>query len=78
MNHSNQANKTHEWVVSVPDWSKYIMLVKVGNDQRMAGPADIKEVRDAVEAAFSDPDKPKTVCIVTHHAVQVELLKVKP
>jgi hypothetical protein len=75
---SNIQQKQHNWVVSVPDWSKYILLVKVGSDCRPAASDDIQDVKKAIEAAFSDPAKPKTVGIVTHHAIQVELLQVRP
>lgn len=67
---NSNSQQKHNWVVSVPDWSKYILLVKVGNDLRPAAEDDIQDVKKAVEVAFSDPTKPKTVCIVTHHSVQ--------
>lgn len=76
MNAKTQST-THKWAVSVPDWTKHILLVKVGSECRPAGEDDIKDIKDSLDAAFSDPSKPKTVCIVTHHQVQMELVPVR-
>jgi len=47
-----------------------IKLVKVGSDQRPAGPADIAEAQQMLASIANEPN----VCLVTHHLVDIDFV----
>jgi len=50
--------------------TKRILIVKVGSDERPAGPKDIKQVRKIIKKIIKGWD-----VIVTHHAIEFDFIK---
>jgi hypothetical protein len=46
-----------------------LVVVKVGNDDRPAGPKDIKDMKKKIKKALK-----KNRILVTHHAVEFEII----
>lgn len=48
-----------------------ILIIKVGNEDRPAGPEDIKELQNALNKVALDPN----LTLVTHHAISFKTIK---
>jgi len=53
---------------------KVLRVVKVGNDERPAGPKDIVDIQEQLSQVSNQPDLP----FVTHHAIDVNEIEVPP
>lgn len=53
---------------------KKILLVKVGNEKRPAGPQDIETVRAGIASALEGKIGEELAVLVTHHALSMEVI----
>ena len=48
------------------DGEDCVLVVKVGNEDRPAGPEDIKAIKNMLEQCTSE----QPICLITHHAIE--------
>lgn len=53
-----------------------INIIKVGNDTRPAGPADIEDIKKQLEEAIEKNRKGEETALVVHHAIEHEIWEI--
>lgn len=59
------------WIFGKSRKTRRVLVVKVGNDERPAGPADIADAQQQLAAVANDP----SLTLITHHAISFEYIE---